>query len=273
MDIDLSFSSKPEWDAWSRSNPWIFDKDVIEATVSACKKDGIDSTFLGFCPPENVLLRSQNYRESLSAHGFNPRQRAVLDIVAQEYAGDKHRKTRIHIHEAITPFARRIQGRFAYVLASEYFKDLEDQSKNFPIPHVDICDSKLPDRGFDLILSQEVFEHVPDLDKAFIDMARILQFGGKIIASVPFLQNRQESLRKARLTEGGEIEHLTDPEYHGNPVDPQGGSLVFELPAWDILDRLKAAGFSSATMRLIGSVRKGIVSNGMAGLLLLVATK
>jgi hypothetical protein len=53
------------------------------------------------------------------------------------------------------------------------------------------------------------------------------------------------------IVRDGQLIYLKPAEFHGDPVNPSGGSLVFELPAWDILERAKAAGFTSAYMRFI----------------------
>jgi hypothetical protein len=50
-----------------------------------------------------------------------------------------------------------------------------------------------------------------------------------------------------------------EPEYHGNPLDPQG-SLVFSIPGWDILDAARASGFAVAEMVAMSSRRYGIVA-------------
>jgi hypothetical protein len=40
------------------------------------------------------------------------------------------------------------------------------------------------------------------------------------------------------------VQHVEPPEIHGNPLG--GGSLCFQHFGWDILDRLRAAGFATA---------------------------
>lgn len=270
--LDQPFSNRAEWDEWSAANRLdIFSPERCDAVANACLKRGVKSHFLGDIPARSVEARGPNYREQLLALGFNPRQRAVLDIIHAELGAA--RRMKIHLHEAVTPFALLIKGRFPYVLASEYFPEAATRAANFPVPHIDICASGLPDGAFDLIVSQEVLEHVPSLDAALADMARILRPGGRLIATVPFLQNREQGVRKASLKPNGEIDYHTEPEYHGNPVDPSGGALVFEIPAWDILDRLRSAGFSRASMRFIGSSERGILSAGMTGLFVLDATR
>jgi len=58
----------------------------------------------------------------------------------------------------------------------------------------------------------------------------------------------------------GSIEYLMAKEFHGNPMDATGGSLVFQVPAWDIVDMARAAGFGHAEFVLISSLRAGITS-------------
>jgi len=54
---------------------------------------------------------------------------------------------------------------------------------------------------------------------------------------------------RARLDAKGEVEHLLPPEIHGNPISGEG-SLCFQNFGWDILDTLRASGFSKASAHL-----------------------
>jgi len=67
------------------------------------------------------------------------------------------------------------------------------------------------------------------------------------------------------------VHHVLPPEFHGNPVDPSGGSLVFEIPGWDFLDRCRMAGFQDAAMRLIASTKNAILGGDLVGTLVFVA--
>ena len=68
------------------------------------------------------------------------------------------------------------------------------------------------------------------------------------------------------------MRHLLEPEYHGDPVDPDG-ALVFQVPGWEILARARKAGFSGAEMRLVCSRRAGITASGLAGILVMRAVR
>ena len=45
----------------------------------------------------------------------------------------------------------------------------------------------------------------------------------------------------------GQLTHLLEPEYHGNPVDSEGGSSCFRYYGWRVLGRLGRP--ASATRR------------------------
>lgn len=88
-----------------------------------------------------------------------------------------------------------------------------------------------------------------------------------MISSHPFSW-REYSIVKAKIKDDS-IEYLTEPEFHGNPMDPKAGSLVFSIPGWDILEMCLDAGFTSAEMVMIASERLGIFSseNGFINIL------
>ena len=272
-EINVAFTSKAQLDEWTRLNKWAFSVEKIDAAVAYLKTHGAHSDCLSTERRQSVILRSKNHRESLIVGNLNSRQRPVLELVQSTTSQNLATRTRIHLHESVTPFALRIKGSYPYTLASEYLPDQESLKKKFPNPHVDICDSRLPDESFDLIVSQEVLEHVPNIDKAFVDMERILRSNGCLIASFPFRQNSLSSLKKAMIGSDGSLHHLMEPECHGNPVDPDGGSLVFEVPGWDVLDRLRNSGFETAAIHLVGSRTRGILSSNMFGVLVAVAKK
>ncbi len=46
-----------------------------------------------------------------------------------------------------------------------------------------------PDNSFDVFISGEVFSRIPDLDKAFEEICRILKPGGLLVSWLPFFPN------------------------------------------------------------------------------------
>jgi len=258
---------------FAAGHPHLFQKATIDTIVAAGVRDGVFSAFFGNIPAEDVKVLSTNYREAFLARGFNARQRALLDEM-QQIIGDRSvYDVSIYAHEALTPFALALRGRYPRFLGSEYAANDADKARIFPIPAIDITQSGLPAGAFDIVLSGDVLEHVPDLQAALRDTARILKPGGHLVATVPFAYGTEEATIKARLVDGS-ITYLTAPEYHGNPMNAAEGSLVFEIPGWSVLDDLRRAGFADAWIVFWSSAERGFAGDpGLGAVLLLVARR
>ncbi len=97
-----------------------------------------------------------------------------------------------------------------------------------------------PDAAFDLVLTSETLEHVPDLDRALAEIARVLRPGGLHIFTVPLRRRLARSYRRARPRDGDEPRLLTESVSH-----PGGdwGYFVFNELGLDFPARVEAAGF------------------------------
>ena len=89
----------------------------------------------------------------------------------------------------------------------------------------DITALTFADESFDLIVSSDVLEHVPFLEDAFRESSRVLKRKGAHLFTVP---PRSKTKKRAELIEG-KLFHLEPPEYHRDPLSPQG-ILAF----WDL---------------------------------------
>ena len=162
--------------------------------------------------------------------------------------------------QEITPLYRWVKRRFPDAVGSEYLRDGTQRggSSRHGIRHEDLTALSFADESFDVVISLEVMEHIPDFREAFSECARVLKPRGKMLLSVPFHQGRDHRLR-ARVRDDGTIEHLLPPEYHGDPLDPRG-CLCFHHFGWDVIDFLKAAGFRQATAYAIWSPELGYLA-------------
>lgn len=112
--------------------------------------------------------------------------------------------------------------------------------------------------SFDLVVTQDVFEHLFNPDAAFDEIARTIRPGGAHIFSVPIVNGRdQPSTVRAVRHPDGNIEHYAKPEYHGNPID-QSGSLVTIDWGYDIVDRIKASSGLDTEIYLLDALHLGI---------------
>jgi len=277
-DTKIEFRSLEAWLAFRAAHPEISDGATSDRIVAHGGAHGVASAFFGDIGVQDVALAGPSHREQFLARGFNPRQRALLELLQEKIGPRSIYDVSVYAHEALTPMALALRGRYPRCLASEYVANAAEAQRIYPIPGIDITASGLPENSFDVILSGDVLEHVPDLPAALQDSARILKRGGCLLATFPFLYLSQETAIKARLANppfpDQGIEFLTTPEYHGNPMDPGKGSLVFQLPGWDVLATAKKAGFADTCMLFWSSFERGFTAGpDLSGLLILVATR
>jgi hypothetical protein len=273
QEVDQAFTSFAQWNEWFKANPWASDKAYIASIVDRALLHGVEDGYLGFAQPDQISVTDENYRETFFAHGMNARLRAVLHMLTEMKVCQDHWTPRIYGSEALTPFALLLRGRFARYIGSEYAPSEEDRARIYPVPHQDITNLTFPDGGFDLVVSNEVLEHVPSLERAFSEIARVLAPGGVLLATFPFAYFAEDTQVRAVLREDGTVSHLCEPEYHGNPMDPEGGSLVFQVPGWDVLPLALRQGFRSAAMHFVSSKARGITGAELAGIFILKAVK
>lgn len=120
----------------------------------------------------------------------------------------------------------------------------------------DVTRLDFADASLDAIGSFDVLEHVPDYPAALREFARCLRPGGRLVLTAPFIESAAASLLRARLRADGSVEHLLEPEIHGDPV--AGGVLCFHHFGWDLLEACRAAGFARAEWARTWSPREGL---------------
>src|SRR5262245_49046416 len=97
-----------------------------------------------------------------------------------------------------------------------------------------------PDACFDLVLTSETLEHVPDLDAALHEVRRVLAPGGRHIFTVPMLPGTEQTYPRAIVRPDGTIEDVAPRIAH--PGGDWGYPVFTEFGA-DLPDLLRRAGF------------------------------
>jgi hypothetical protein len=214
-----------------------------------------------------------NFRERLECPRcrLNTRQRFMAHLVRSALAERGEAAPRIYLHEQVTPFFAWARAALpGEVVGSEYLgHDVAGGTVVDGVRHEDALALSFDDASVDVIISQDVLEHVPEIDPAIAEAARALRPGGRFFLSVPFHDGSDETVQRATVRDG-EVVLLEAPQYHGNPVSAEG-SLVFYDHGWDLLDRLRAHGFADAYVAGYWSGLYGYLGGGL--LTMIVATR
>lgn len=218
------------------------------------------------------LERGSGWREGLAFNGLASRVRGVMRCMEEVMQQQGLTSPRIYAAEGLTAFALRLRGLYPRFLGSEFSLDLQQQVWMYPIPCEDLQRLTLPDNMFDMVSTNEVLEHVPSIDQALAEIHRVLRPGGWHFGTVPFMYLAEQGEVRAVLHGQGQIVHLLEPQYHGDPMSDKG-VLVFELPGWDIVARARAAGFRDAFMRFMISSEHGVLSEHIGGVLVFCCQK
>jgi Methyltransferase domain len=120
----------------------------------------------------------------------------------------------------------------------------------------DLEQQTFSDAEFDLVVTQDVFEHVLNPAKAFAEVARTLKPGGAHVFTIPWYYWKP-TLVRASPDEGGHLRHHVEPDYHCNPIDPKGSLVVTEWGT-DFCDFVFKASGLTTTAVYIRDRKQGI---------------
>lgn len=115
----------------------------------------------------------------------------------------------------------------------EYFDDVPFGEKKGNILCNNLEELTFENKSFDVIITQDVFEHIYHPDKAFSEINRILKQGGKHIFTIP-LHSGRKTLSRTNLPD----------VYHGDPIR-ESGALVKTDWGDDIIDVISNYGMST----------------------------
>jgi len=227
---------------------------------------------VGYCPicdrAAEFRAYSDWYRDSYICTGCMtvPRERALMSVMQEQFP---HWRA-LAIHES-SPAARGVSTKLAKE-APGYIATHYDPLMQPGTFHSDgwRCENleaqTFASEIFDLVITQDVIEHIFEPKLAFKEIARTLRPGGAHIATTPLVRGKNPSRARARRN-GIEIEHLLEPQYHCNPIDA-AGSLVTHDWGYDIAQIIDdAAPFSTgvvfcqnAELGILGALTEVLVS-------------
>jgi SAM-dependent methyltransferase len=186
----------------------------------------------GFCPICGRAVRFEArhpwYRDNLHCSGCGsiPRERALALVLERRFPGWR----RLAIHES-SPADRGISRKLArecpgYV-GTQFFPGEPPGVTVRGFRNENLEALSFPDAAFDLTITLDVMEHVNQPDTVLREVRRTLKTGGAYLFTVPTYKQRVASERRAHYKPDGSVEHMAEPEYHGNPVDDAGSLVTF----------------------------------------------
>jgi SAM-dependent methyltransferase len=125
------------------------------------------------------------------------------------------------------------------VLRSEFYDDVPRGESRDGVLSQDLRRLTFADASLDLIVSEDVFEHIPEYPAAFREVHRVLKPGGHHIFTIPFYFDRRT--RELFEWRNGEPVLFEPIEYHGDPI--RGELPCFTHFGYDLLDFLREIGF------------------------------
>lgn len=103
--------------------------------------------------------------------------------------------------------------------------------------------------SFDVVPSSDVLEHMPRPCQTHAEIYRVPKPGGRDIFTVPYGEAMIRDNVRASLVDGKLVYHH-EALYHGDPVRPCEGVLVWTIFGLEMLVRLNEIGFETEIWRL-----------------------
>lgn len=163
-----------------------------------------------------------------------PRMRALL--ICLEEVAPQWRSGRILEVAPHGASSRLLAAQVGEYVGTQYYEGVEPGTLVNEYRVEDLQGLTFDDETFDVVVTQDVFEHVPDPGRGFSEVARVLRPGGVHVFTVP-LHGPSPSVTRVRFGDKG-AEFVLPPVYHGDPVSD--GSLVVTDWGYDIVDFIKA---------------------------------
>lgn len=162
------------------------------------------------CVKCNSLPRDRQVYKYINKYMENRTDLRVLEFAPLPGAYMHDRKTKTYV--------------ISHYLPDEKFGKFDDTFYN-----EDIQGTTFPDGTFDLVIHEDILEHINSPLKAVKDSIRILADNGVLVFTCPVSHECSEfTKQRVSINESGNLVFYMPPAYHGNPIDSKG-ALVF----WD----------------------------------------
>ena len=224
------------------------------------------ASWKGFCPiclkdttftAKTAWFRDNLFCESCEG-GSIPRERALMLALRHDVSNWKE----LYIHESspaergVSKYLQRNASRY---LPTHYFPDTPPGHLHGETRCENLEAQTFADSTFDVVITQDVMEHVFNPMAAYQEIYRTLKPGGCYIHTTPIYKGLTETVRRASLNADTTINHIFEPEYHGNPISGEGSLVTFHY-GYDLADLIAEWTPFDVEIRRFNDRKHGIVA-------------
>lgn len=190
-----------------------------------------------FCESDTVFSSNNSWlRDSLRCRICKsiPRERALMAALNEFYPSWCSLKI-LEISASKRGGRRRVLKKIDGYVATQYRPKYQLGTRlRSGLRNENIENLTFPNEYFDIVITQDVFEHVLHPDRGFCEIARVLKKGGSHIFTVPLVKKMESSEICAIANDNG-ILLMRDPIYHGDDSGSKA-ALVTRLWGYDICE-------------------------------------
>jgi SAM-dependent methyltransferase len=185
----------------------------------------------GYCPiceSEVTFIKKAAWLRDnyfcLECHSI-PRQRAL--VAALNLFSPGWRQMQIHESSPGGVSSTFIQKSCQTYVPTQFFQDIPSGEYKDGMRCENLEAMTFADNSFDLMVTQDVFEHVMNPAAAFKEIERVLRPGGAHIFTMPWYPKLEKSTQRAAIVDE-QIIFLEEPTYHGNPISSEGSLVTYD---------------------------------------------
>ena len=241
---------------------WNKKEMLIKFSVLINQKNTFYFKQRGYCPicnQDTTFISNDAWlRDSLQCvHcGSIPRQRALMTILETIQPDWKN----LTIHESSpgeSAITYKIKNECKGYIASQYYPSYKTGDIINEFRNENLEEQTFSDESFDIVITQDVLEHIYNPKKAFSEIARTLKQGGIHIFTVPIINKFNKSEVWAIPGKNGEPVFLKTPEWHGNPINRKGSPVTMHW-GFDIVEFIHTYSGLDTKIEYLYDLQQGI---------------